>query len=364
MYKEDRNVKPYVATPRSILPQSWQKGELRTFVVVLTVCTLVGMWGAFQGPGTVTRTAILHNLVSANATGFSIYGIAMLIRVFLRGRLPVWGIIVAIPAGNVLGSKLAGLAGAPDFMAVMLNDPAAMRWVIVSSLLLTAVITAFFLYYSHSKGVKVELESERWRVAEALHAETLAKLSMLQAQIEPHFLFNTLATIHSLIKEQPDTASLILEELNAYLRVSLRRSRQMTSTVGEELELIETLLAIAGARLGARLEYTILSPEELRTKPFPPLLLQPLVENAIRHGIEPAIAGGRIQIEVRNNKDTLELTVTDTGVGLNANAPQGVGLANIRSRLDSLYGLNGRLEFYTNDPHGVIAKLIVPVATL
>ena len=356
-------MKSFITTPGSILPQSWQKGELRTFVVVLAVCTLVGMWGAFQGPGPVTRTAILHNLVSANVTGLSIYGIAMLIRVFLRGRLPVWGIVVAIPAGNLLGSKLAGLAGAPEFMAVMIDDPAAMRWVIVSSLLLTAVITAFFLYYSHSKGVKAELESERRRVAEALHAEALAKLSMLQAQIEPHFLFNTLATIHTLIKKEPDTAVLILEQLNSYLRVSLRRNRQMASSIGVELELVETLLAIAGARLGTRLEYTIALPEELRTAPFPPLLLQPLVENAIRHGIEPAISGGKIQVDVREVNGTLELTVTDTGVGLNDDAPQGVGLSNIRDRLVSLYDGNGKLEFYVNDPHGVIAKLIVPVPT-
>jgi hypothetical protein len=345
----------------SILPQTWQTGELRTFAVALGVCMLVGLWVAFQGPGPLTRTALAHNLVSANATGLSIYGIAMLIRVFLRGRLPVWGIVVAIPAGNLLGSRLAGLAGAPDFMAVMLGDPAAMRWAIVSYLLLGAVITAFFLYYSHSKGVRIELESERRRVAEAQHAETLARLSMLQAQIEPHFLFNTLANIHCLIKQDPDTASRILEELNAYLRVSLRRSRQPTSTLGEELELVETLLTIASARLGARLEYTISSPVELQTTPFPPLLLQPLVENAIWHGIEPAIAGGKIQIEVRNRQDALELTVTDTGIGLNADAPQGMGLANIRSRLDSLYGQNGRLELYANVPHGVIAKVIVPI---
>jgi sensor histidine kinase YesM len=224
------------------------------------------------------------------------------------------------------------------------------------------VVTAFFLYFAHSQGVKRDLERERRRAAEALHAETLARLSLLQAQIEPHFLFNTLANIHSLIKEDAQAASLMLEQLNAYLRTSLRRTRQPTSTVGDELELVEILLAIAAVRLGSRLEYTISAPDELRTAPLPPLLLQPLVENAVRHGIEPAVSGGQIRVEVTRTDDALELTVNDTGVGLNAEAPKGVGLANVRARLESLYGTRGRLEFYAGAPRGVIARLIVPQA--
>jgi LytS/YehU family sensor histidine kinase len=206
------------------------------------------------------------------------------------------------------------------------------------------------------------LERESRRAAEALHAETAARLALLQAQIEPHFLFNTLANIHSLIQEDPHKAGVILEQLNAYLRTSLRRTRQPTSSLGEELELVETLLAIAAARLGPRLQYMVLAPEELRAHELPPLLLQPLVENAIRHGIEPAIAGGNIRVEVLQVNDGLELSVVDTGVGLNEEAPQGVGLANIRSRLTSLYADKGRLAIYANAPHGVIAKLIIPAA--
>jgi sensor histidine kinase YesM len=225
-------------------------------------------------------------------------------------------------------------------------------------------VTAFFLYFSYSRGVKADLERERRRAAEALQAETTARLALLQAQIEPHFLFNTLANIHSLIKEDPDTASLLLEELNVYLRTSLRRSRAMVSTVAEELELIEALLGIAAARMRSRLDYTICAPPEVRALSFPPLLLQPLVENAIRHGIEPAVAGGMIQVKVCRNDEVLELTVKDTGVGLDADAPAGVGLSNIRSRLSSLYGESGKLEFYTNAPQGVIAKMFVPVTPL
>jgi sensor histidine kinase YesM len=228
--------------------------------------------------------------------------------------------------------------------------------------MLAASGTAFFLYESRARATKEALERERRRAAEALQAETVARLGLLQAQIEPHFLFNTLANIHSLIKEEPETASLILEELNSYLRTSLRRTRVATSTVGEEIDLIEALLAIAAARLRARLQYTIRVPESIREMPLPPLLLQPLVENAIRHGIEPAVGGGSIEVEAHATPDGLELIVRDTGVGFNTQAPQGVGLANVRARLASLYEGRGKLEFYTNTPQGVMARLIVPVA--
>ena len=108
--------------------------------------------------------------------------------------------------------------------------------------------------------------------------------------------------------------------------------------------------------------YTISAPAELRSHQLPPLLLQPLVENAIRHGIEPAVSGGTIDVQVRKTGEALEFTVTDTGVGLRDDSPPGVGLTNVRARLTSLYGEKGRLALYANAPHGVTARLIVPVS--
>ena len=326
--------------------------------ITLAVCCWVALWSALQYP--LSARSIGYSLLTSNAMGLSIWAITLLVRVPLHGRLPGWCLVIAIPAGFFAGSKIVTLFGAPDFAMSLVRNPEAMGRVILSQIMIGAVVTAFFLYFSHSQGVKRDLERERRRAAEALQAETLARLSLLQAQIEPHFLFNTLANIHSLIKEDPDAASLVLEQLNSYLRTSLRRTRQPTSTVGDELELVEILLAIAAVRLGSRLEYTIAAPAELRAAPLPPLLLQPLVENAVRHGIEPAVSGGQIRIEVKRTAESLELTVHDTGVGLNADAPKGVGLTNVRARLESLYGTRGRLEFYAGAPCGVIAKLIVP----
>jgi len=341
-----------------ILPRSWRQGEHRVVLLVLAICTLAALLSA-----KAHSSSVVDELTISYSIGLTSYGVLQIVRLFFRGRLPAWGLVMCIPAGFLLGSKVAHLLGAPDVAAMMFRNPKAMRGPILDTLMIMAPITAFFLYYSHSRLVSDELERERRRAAEALHAETAARLALLQAQIEPHFLFNTLANIHSLIAEDPDKAGLILEELNAYLRTSLRRTRQPTSTLGEELELIEALLAIAAARLGDRLEYRVSASQELRSQQMPPLLLQPLVENAIRHGIEPAIGGGLIQIQVSQVKDALELTVTDTGVGLNDEAPQGVGLANIRARLSSLYGSKGQLALYANVPHGVIAKLLIPIET-
>jgi len=338
-----------------VLPDSWQRGEYRVILVVSAVCSTVSIFTTLQDGGSLT-----DSLIASHAIGFSQLTLATFVRLCFRGRLPALGLVFAIPAGFVLGSMLASLAGVANDTARMLQDPAGMRGPILTALFIGVVVTAFFLYFSYTRGVREDLERERRRAAEALQGETAARLALLQAQIEPHFLFNTLANIHALIKQDPDAASRILEELNQYLRASLRRSRQMTATVGEEVELVAALLALAAARLGARLEYTVSVPPELRATPLPPLLLQPLVENAIRHGIEPAIDGGKIEVDVRTMAGALELTVTDTGIGLNATAPEGVGLSNVRARLASLYGAGGKLLLYANAPRGVIAKLIVP----
>ena len=304
--------------------------------------------------------SLTNSLIASHAIGFSQLTLATLVRLFFRGRLPALGLVFAIPAGFVLGSMLASLAGVPNDTALMLQDPAGMRGPILTALFVAVIVTAFFLYFSYTRGVREDLERERRRAAEALQGETAARLALLQAQIEPHFLFNTLANIHALIKQDPDAASRILEELNEYLRASLRRSRQMTATVGEEVELVEALLR-SPARGSARGSSSrSRCRRSCARTPLPPLLLQPLVENAIRHGIEPAIDGGKIEVDVRKSGEALELTVTDTGVGLNANAPEGVGLSNVRARLASLYGANGKLLLYANAPRGVIAKLIVP----
>jgi signal transduction histidine kinase len=301
-------------------------------------------------------------LTECYAIGFSIWGTFELLRAITRERVPVIGLaFVAVPAGFYAGSKIATLFGAPDFFALAAQDPAHEWRGLVGGLMMATFATGFFIFYWRAEAYRADLQSERRRAAEALQSETSARLALLQAQIEPHFLFNTLANAQSVIESDPKTAKSILEHLNQYLRVSLSRTRRTSSTLADEIGLISALLAIAALRLGARLHYSIEVPDELKSAQLPPLLLQPLVENALKHGIEPAVNGGTIRVDICRQGDALSMRVTDSGVGLDANSPEGVGLANVRARLASLYGDGGRLAIYQNPPHGVVAEITMPL---
>ncbi len=314
----------------------------------------------------LVMTGAANNFVDTykicNAIGFSTWGAFQLVRRLLGQQASV--LIVApigVPVGFVVGSKLAAMAGATDLIAAVTRDPTHQWRVLVGSLLVAICASLFFIAYYRAERYRADLQSERRRAAEALQAETLAKLALLQAQIEPHFLFNTLANAQSVIESDPKVAKSILEHLNQYLRVSLGRTRRSSSTLGDEINLVSALLAISALRLGDRLRYCIQVPEALKAAELPPLLLQPLVENALKHGVEPAVSGGEIRIEARTESDSLVLRVTDTGVGLDASSPEGVGLANVRARLSSLYGKRGRLALYDHDPHGVVAEITMPL---
>jgi sensor histidine kinase YesM len=210
--------------------------------------------------------------------------------------------------------------------------------------------------------MRTALETEKRRAAELHQSETAARLAMLQAQIEPHFLFNTLANVQSLISRDPERATQMLDHLNRYLRASLGRTRKPQSTLAEELSLIEALLSIAAIRLGERLQYRIDVPLDLRDAILPPLLLQPLVENALLHGIEPAVDGGSITVSAARDGAHLVLSVVDTGVGLgvSSHVHGGVGLSSVRTRLQTLYGDGASLSISTNAGPGVTARLTLP----
>lgn len=188
-----------------------------------------------------------------------------------------------------------------------------------------------------------------------------AQLRMLQAQIEPHFLFNTLANSISLIDKEPDNAKKMLRDLSELLRISLKRSRKEIATLADEADLLRNYLAIYRLRMGPRLHFEIAIPEELLALPFPPMLVQPLVENAVRHGIEPKVDGGVITITASRKEDFLRVSVTDTGGGFSAQGGGGgVGLANVRERLIALYGTRGRLILREKGDCGIEAIVEVP----
>lgn len=204
--------------------------------------------------------------------------------------------------------------------------------------------------------------------AEAQHQATerqlaQAQLKTLQAQIEPHFLFNTLSAAMGLIRTDPAAAEETLQQLTTLLRNSLSRTRTSHTSLGEEFVLLRAYLKIASIRMGERLDYTVQHEPGLEDAQLPPMLVQPLVENALTHGLEPAEAGGHVSISAQQTAGTLEIVITDTGLGLqDAPATQGnnTGLRNVRDRLQSLFGEEASLRLTANSPTGVIATLRLP----
>jgi sensor histidine kinase YesM len=193
-----------------------------------------------------------------------------------------------------------------------------------------------------------------------------AELKLLQAQIEPHFLFNTLASVQYLIETDPKEANVLLGHLIGYLRAALPQLRAHSSTLGREIALAEAYLNILRMRVGPRLSFSIDVPDDLRELPFPPNLLISLVENAIKHGVEPSADGGSVNIAAERREGSLVVSVTDTGRGLASTSRQdgqGVGLSNIRERLAALYGSRGRFSLEPSPPRGTRATLTLPCET-
>ena len=194
---------------------------------------------------------------------------------------------------------------------------------------------------------------------------TEAKLQALQAQVEPHFLYNTLANVQALTEVDPAAANVMVGNLIQYLRASLPKMRENASTVAQEVERVEAFLKILKMRMGERLEFTIDVAEDAKSLSFPPLILPTLVENAIKHGLEPLREGGRIDIVAKVAGGRLLVSVSDNGRGLNNGNDTvggGLGLSNIRERLAALFGGSASMILVENQPRGVVATIELPAA--
>lgn len=215
-----------------------------------------------------------------------------------------------------------------------------------------------FLLFERSE---MEADQRRLMQSESERRELEARLKVLQAQIEPHFLFNTLANVGSLIDSEPALAKQLLTRLNDWLRLALVRSRSDHAALGDELDMLENYLQILKMRFGERLRWDIEAETDARLAAFPPMLLQPLVENAVRHGIEPKIGGGTIAIRARSAQGRLHIEVRDDGMGIQPTNGGGTGLANVRERLATLFGGRGRLDLHSSADGGTVAILELPV---
>ena len=256
----------------------------------------------------------------------------------------------------VIGTPIANVRP-PWFIGVFL------LWTLMGTLAYALVV-----FLREDEAARAAL-ADRACQREALAAQvTQAHLSALQAQIEPHFLFNTLATVKRLYETAPGRGREMLSSLIGYLRAALPGMRRQGATLAQELELARAYLTILQMRMGERLQFAIEAPPTLLDAEMPPLVLGTLLENAIKHGLGALPEGGRIDIRAHEDRsgDTplLVLEVIDTGAGFTGQGGSGVGLANTRSRLAALYGDVASLGLRCNEPRGVVARVALPLRRL
>ncbi|MCC6193160.1 MAG: histidine kinase [Burkholderiales bacterium] len=233
---------------------------------------------------------------------------------------------------------------------------------VVRYALLCTLVAAVFIYVrvaDESSARADQALRDRARFVQRLEE---ARLKMLQAQIEPHFLFNSLANVRSLHATAAPEAQGMLDNLVQYFAAALPHLRAADSTLGREAALTTSYLEIQAIRMGRRLTFAVTIPEALGGVPFPPLMLLTLAENAIKHGLAPQRGGGAVRIDATLHDGELRVRVADSGRGFVQTSGGGTGLANIRARLAAMYGESGRLSLTRNSPQGVVATIAIPLA--
>ena len=321
---------------------------------------------------TTTSSPFFINLVFSQIIGFSIVS-ALSLHVRLRhlSEPDLWAYVTGIPSGAMFGIAVSLLVtGAYQDYSAEEGLDKALRGLLFS-ITIGGSVAWYFLTRDRSLQERAQLAEQLAENAEKERRLSQAQLALLQAQIEPHFLFNTLSNVAGLIDSDSVSAKKMLESLTTYLRATLKISRQTLTTVQQEVDLVSAYLSIFKIRMGERLQYNVSVDHACSEKPLPALLLQPLVENAIKHGLEPQIEGGEVSVIIKIQEETFICLVRDTGRGLNFNAEnvvhtggEGVGLANVRERLLSLYGENARLSVVEIEQGGVSANIEIPLATM
>ena len=265
------------------------------------------------------------------------------------------GAVLGYAVGNEIANRLTGFHEAGPFGAGWRDTIG----ILVLALVPASAVTYFFQSSATIAGQRSEVERAERQAAEQ-------RLKLLESQLEPHMLFNTLANLRALIGVDPARAQSMLDALIAFLRASLAGSRTGSHALAAEFERLHDYLALMQIRMGSRLTTRLVLPGDLREVPVPPLILQPLVENSIRHGLEPKREGGSLEVHAERDGTTLVLRVRDTGVGPGFDRPRaggGFGLAQVRERLATLYGTAASLELAPagGDEGGTLATVRLPL---
>jgi LytS/YehU family sensor histidine kinase len=330
----------------------------RHLLITLVFCCIIATALAVS-----KGTAFSVQLVYSLATGLPMWVIIEIGRFVLRrdsdiewpkGMRGVLLVVAGIVGGFVVGTTIGDLySGFSTWQRFSTGTQVA------SSLVITILAGATISYYFHTQGTSKAMTA-RLALIERDAAE--ARLKLLETQLEPHMLFNTLANLRALIAANPPAAIDMLDRLNDYLRATLSGSRASVHPLAVEFDRLRDYLGLMAVRMGPRLSYTLALPDSLRDCPVPPLLLQPIVENSIKHGLEPRIEGGSIHVSARREGGMLVLEASDTGVGFDSLQPgsKGFGMAQVRERLATAYGHAARTDFSGIPGEGSRTLLYIP----
>ena len=274
----------------------------------------------------------------------------------------LWRIVLWAMAGILAGAVLSYATGDKSLDVILGDLPRKLALASLGAMMLVGVplmiIGAFQNRHYEALTLQFQLEAERERMARELSE---SQLRLLRAQIEPHFLFNTLGAVQQLAEHRAPEAASLTANLIAFLRASLTEMRSEQANLSAEFKLVEAYLEVMQPRLGARLRYDLSLPETLASVSVPSMILLTLVENAIKHGIEPALRGGDVHVSAVQVGGNVKIRVVDTGAGMSAAPGAGVGLDNVRHRLQLVYGAAASLTLFDNeDSEGVTAEIVIP----
>ncbi|MES2949746.1 MAG: histidine kinase [Pseudomonadota bacterium] len=275
--------------------------------------------------------------------------------------------VIAVIAAAPLAPLIVHLVSVDGDLAAFMGSRSRVVgfwWVTVSGATVGLLVTLAALYRERDAQARAEALQFALERETLMRQATDARLNLLQAQIEPHFLLNTLANVQELVESGSPRAGPVFKSLIAYLRATMPQLHQEGATLGQEADLVRAYLELMLMRMPDRLQFSVDVETSLRGLRFPSMALLTLVENAVHHGIDPSCDGGHIAVGAQatplpDGSQTLRLWVADTGLGLSESANPGVGLANLRARLQAFYATPARLELCEQTPHGVKAEIIV-----
>ncbi len=330
-------------------------------VSLLIANTLIALFIVVIQPG----SSFIISFIYSQCIGISIASFVITTSKLIKTTRPVYQFLfisAAVFLGAVIGIAIGGMAAgrlAQGAMPVIRPEEQTKFYLynLFYALLFGAIISYVFISLQKISDEKIKrLEVEKNAI--------VTEIRLLQSQMEPHFLFNTLSNILGLIDADPEKAKRMLESFTQFLRASLVTARSETVTLSQEMDVVKNYLDIFMVRMGERLRYRIDIPADLQDCRIPPLLIQPLVENAVKHGLEPSISGGELAISGTREGDRVRIMVADSGLGINELSPgSGIGVENIRKRLDLVYNGRATLTFEENKPRGLKAVVELPYET-